>query len=66
VEGASFHQVLFFFSVPTFLSCGDVEATFALELVCELGKLATRFSVAELPSPVATLETVELLIKRWN
>jgi hypothetical protein len=62
VEGASFHQVLFFFAVLTFFSYGDVEATFAL--VCELGKLAPRFSVAELPGPLATLATVELLIKR--
>jgi hypothetical protein len=65
VEGASFHQVLFFFfAVLTFFSYGDVEATFALELVCELGKLAPRFSVAELSGPLATLATVELLIKR--
>jgi hypothetical protein len=49
-----------------FFSSGDVEATFALELVCELGKLATKFSVAELPGPVATLAIVELLIKHWN
>jgi hypothetical protein len=56
-------------------SCGDVVATFELfalsevtltvilELACELGMLATMFSVAESLGPVPTFVAVELLIK---